>query len=205
MRKTILWVAAALVLIAIPAVIGLVALRDDSSSSDRRAGALVAPGNTSAAAQLQLTSNVGMTEIKDVIVVNDFSLGVENPTTIGSATGGAGAGKVKFNEFQIKKTTDNASPAFFKNLAAGAHYKKAVLTVRKPGSGKPYMTYTFETVFTTKIDWSGPGDEGPEESITFVYGKLVVQSDGTNADGKTATVTSGWNQITNKSDDQVSP
>ena len=27
-------------------------------------------------------------------------------------------------------------------------------------------------MFTTKIDWSGPGDEGPEESITFVYGKL---------------------------------
>ena len=21
-----------------------------------------------------------------------------------------------------------------------------------------------------KIDWSGPGDEGPEESITFVWG-----------------------------------
>lgn len=27
----------------------------------------------------------------------DFSFGVENPTTIGSATGGAGAGKIKFN------------------------------------------------------------------------------------------------------------
>jgi hypothetical protein len=67
------------------------------------------------------------------------------------------------------------------------------------------MTYTFETVFTTKIDWSGPGDEGPEESIAFVYGKLVVQSDGTNADGKTATVTSGWNQVLNKSDDVVNP
>src|SRR5262245_6539865 len=29
----------------------------------------------------------------------DFSFGLENPTTIGSATGGAGAGKIKFNEF----------------------------------------------------------------------------------------------------------
>ena len=27
--------------------------------------------------------------------IKDFSLGVENPTTIGSATGGAGAGKIK--------------------------------------------------------------------------------------------------------------
>jgi hypothetical protein len=27
--------------------------------------------------------------------IKDFSFGVENPTTIGSATGGAGAGKIK--------------------------------------------------------------------------------------------------------------
>ena len=33
--------------------------------------------------------------------IKDFSFGVENPTTIGSATGGAGAGKIKFDEFQI--------------------------------------------------------------------------------------------------------
>src|SRR2546423_9122241 len=42
--------------------------------------------------------------------IKDFSFGVENPTTIGSATGGAGAGKIKFNEFTIKKTTDVSSP-----------------------------------------------------------------------------------------------
>jgi hypothetical protein len=40
------------------------------------------------------------------------------------------------------------------------------------GDGKPFLQFKFDTVFTTKIDWSGPGDEGPEESITFVYGKL---------------------------------
>jgi len=42
---------------------------------------------------------------KDEHEISDFSFGVENPTTIGSATGGAGAGKIKFNEFTIKKTT----------------------------------------------------------------------------------------------------
>ena len=31
--------------------------------------------------------------------LNQVVGGVENPTTIGSATGGAGAGKIKFNEF----------------------------------------------------------------------------------------------------------
>jgi hypothetical protein len=38
--------------------------------------------------------------------IKDFSFGVENPTTIGSATGGAGTGKARFNEFTIKRTID---------------------------------------------------------------------------------------------------
>jgi type VI protein secretion system component Hcp len=114
---------------------------------------------------------------KPAFEIKDFSFGVENPTTIGSATGGAGAGKVKFNEFTIKTTTDSASPAFFTNGAVGAHYKTVTIEVRKAGgsplsAGKPYLQYKFSTVFTTKIDWSGPGDEGPEESITFEFGKL---------------------------------
>jgi hypothetical protein len=45
---------------------------------------------------------------------------------------------------------------------------------RQGGLGKPILRFHFETVFTTKIDWSGPGDEGQEESITFVYGKMGV-------------------------------
>ena len=112
--------------------------------------------------------------------IKSFSFGVENPTTIGSATGGAGAGKIKFNEFTIKKTSDSASPFFFLNAATGAHYKTVTIQMRKAGgdpqsAGKPFLIYKFGTVFTTKIDWSGPGDEGPEESITFVYGQFVVQ------------------------------
>jgi type VI secretion system secreted protein Hcp len=119
-------------------------------------------------------------EIKRAFEIKDFSFGVENPTSIGSATGGAGAGKIKFNEFTIKKTTDSASPAFFKNCCAGAHYSEVVIEMRKAGgdpvnNGKPFLEFKFDTVFTTKIDWSGPSDEGPEESITFVYGKLGVK------------------------------
>jgi len=111
--------------------------------------------------------------------IKNFSFSVENPTTIGSATGGAGAGKIKFNDFTIKRTVDSASPLFFQKCATGEHYPKVTLTMRKAGgdpssAGTPFLTYTFGTVFTTKIDWSGPGDEGPEESITFVYGDLAV-------------------------------
>ena len=104
--------------------------------------------------------------------IKDFSFGAENPTTIGSATGVAGAGKVKFNEFTIKKTTDSASPLFRRSLARGQHFAQVKLEMRKAG-GDP-ATYTFSDVSVSKVSWSGPGDEGPEESITFVYGQVAV-------------------------------
>jgi len=56
-----------------------------------------------------------------------------HPTTIGSATGGAGAGKVKFNEFTIHKTTDRASPTLYKNVSTGKHFNNVSLHVRKAG------------------------------------------------------------------------
>jgi type VI secretion system secreted protein Hcp len=145
-------------------------------------------------------SAVGAFEIKD------FSFDAENPTTIGSATGGAGAGKAKFGEFNITKLTDAASPNFFMNCVAGAHYDKVTLALRKAGAnpnttGDPFMTYKFGTVFTTKIGWDGPGDEGANEKISFAYGSLEIKyfiqkKDGT-MDGKIPP--QGWSQILNKS------
>lgn len=199
MSRKILWIVAAVALIAIPAVIGLVALRgDDSASSARRAGALVAPGGATAY-QLQLTQALaGTPEIKEAIEVDSFSWGATNPTTIGSATGGAGAGKIKFNELTINKKVDRASPLFFKQMASGAHYKTAVLTLRKAGEKEPYMTYTMDTVWVSKMNNDGGSPEVADEEITFVYGKVLVQSNDRNADGSLAPpVQMGWDQITN--------
>jgi YD repeat-containing protein len=111
--------------------------------------------------------------------IKDWSFEVTNKSTIGSATGGAGGGKAEFGEFTITKTADKSSAEFFKNCCAGAHYKTVTLQVRKAGgsgekSGKPYLVYKFSTVFTTKISWSGAGDEAPEENITFVYGAMKI-------------------------------
>jgi type VI secretion system secreted protein Hcp len=128
----------------------------------------------------QVPQTIGtMTVDGKAFEIHDFDFSVENPTTIGSATGGAGAGKIKFNEFTIKKSADTASLPFFNNLLGGNNYQNVTVAVRKAGgdprsAGVPYLTFKFDTVFTTKIDWSGPGDEGPEESITFVYGQLEV-------------------------------
>lgn len=135
--------------------------------------------------------------------IKEFSFDIENTSTIGSATSGAGGGKAKFNEFTIKKPTDSASSMFFRNCCAGIHYKTAILAVRKSGgdvsaAGKPYLEYAFGLVFTTKIEWSGPGDEGPEESITFAFGKLGIRYWKQDEDGQITTKrVVGWDQVTN--------
>ena len=141
---------------------------------------------------------------KGAFEIKEFSFDIENPHSLGSATGGGGSGKVKFNEFTIKKPTDVASCYFFKNCAAGAHYKEVVLAIRKAGgdpktAGKPYLEFHFGTVFTTKIEWSGPGDEGPEESITFAFGALRIFYRKQDKTGKLADVPLDmcWNQVTN--------
>jgi type VI secretion system secreted protein Hcp len=137
--------------------------------------------------------------------IKSFKFDIENKTSLGSATSGAGGGKVQFNQFTIEKNTDSATPIFFKNCALGAHYKKAFLAIRKSGgdqaaAGKPYLVFTFGLVYTTKIDWGGPGDDfGPTENITFAYGALKIEYWKQAKDGKMTPVKeTEWNQLTNK-------
>ena len=155
---------------------------DQNTSTDSTTGNVL-PCNTSSQTHtgsfLTIDGINGPNGKSCLFEIKDFSFGVENPTTIGSATGGAGAGKAAFHEFQITKNSDSASPILFQHVANGQHFNNITLTMRKAGgdpqSGQAFLVYKFGTVFTTKIDWSGPGDEGPQEQITFVYGKLAVQ------------------------------
>src|SRR5438093_915744 len=54
--------------------------------------------------------------------IKDFSFSIENPSTIGSATSGAGAGKAKFNEVEITKTPDKASPTRWPACGRGPEF-----------------------------------------------------------------------------------
>jgi len=135
--------------------------------------------------------------------IKDFSINVEHGQTLGSATTGAGGGKVKFGEFTVKRPTDSASSIFFRNCCAGMHYESAVVAIRKAGgdmetAGSPYLYFGFGTVFTTKVEWSGPNDDGPEESVTFVFGKFGVRYWRQDKDGSlTGKQDADWDQTKN--------
>jgi type VI protein secretion system component Hcp len=50
--------------------------------------------------------------------------------------------------------------------------------MRKAGGdpkAAPYLRYTFETVFVTKINWGGSGDDIPSEHVTFQFGQVAIK------------------------------
>jgi len=136
------------------------------------------------------------------VEIREFSFGVENLTTVGSATSGAGAGKTTFNEFSIAKPVDKLSRSLFQISSVGGHLARAQLYLRKAGAttdARPYLAYGFDMVFISKIDWSGSlGDDEPNERVTFVYGALALGYYPQKADGTfDVPVKSAWSVVSN--------
>lgn len=196
-----------LVLVAALAVMSLTAcMGDDDNSSarqQRRTAALGPSGGAGQEYQLTIESVAPAPQVTatgEAINVESFSWDATNPTTIGSATGGASTSKIKFNEFVIKKTVDKTSPKFFQTMAVGAHYKKATLSVRKAGAKEPYYEIRFSTVFVSNIANAGDNPNVPMESITLVYGAMETVARGLQelGDPEGPPVQYGWDQVTNK-------
>ncbi|HEX7653674.1 MAG TPA: type VI secretion system tube protein Hcp [Verrucomicrobiae bacterium] len=135
--------------------------------------------------------------------LKQFDFGVQNPATIGSTTGGAGTGKASFTEFKLSKTVDSVSPALFKILSSGAHFKSARLVIRKSGGATakpdPYLQYEFNTVFATAQHWGGSaGDDTPQEDVTLAVGEILISYKVQNPDGTLGKATTGgWSVISN--------
>lgn len=184
MRKRILWIAAALVLIAIPAVIGLVALRGDdgSPSATRRAGALV---DLKMAGQQTAVLDVGaIAPGGQLIVVESWSWGEANAASGDRSTAGATAGKAMFNDFSFTKGVDDGSAGLLKACATGQHLPLVTLTLRKPARGpQPYMTIKFTDVIVSSVQQSGGGGDVPTESVSLNYAKIEFSHAEITADG----------------------
>ncbi len=59
-----------------------------------------------------------------LFALTDFSFGDQQVTSIGSATGSAGAGKVTFDPLKLSFDQPALDPVLFKMLAAGTHFKE---------------------------------------------------------------------------------
>jgi len=132
--------------------------------------------------------------------IQTFSFAVVQSETSGSGTGGASAGKAKFEEFQIERNVDQASCPIFNACTAGAHFPTVCLAIRKSG-GSPllYLQYCFRQVFVTSISWSGGGgDEGFKETVKFKFGAMGIRYIQQTATGGEGTkMEAAWNTTTN--------
>jgi type VI secretion system secreted protein Hcp len=110
--------------------------------------------------------------------IQSFSLGANNPSTIGAGGGGGGAGKVSISSFNITKRSDSASPKLFNTCCQGDHYATAVVTLNKSAGKAPidFIKYEFEEVYVDNIQWSGAtgGDDTPMENVSFSFAKITV-------------------------------
>ena len=133
--------------------------------------------------------------------LSSFSFDTTSTRSIGSATGGAGAGKVHFEKFQFVKRIDKYSSVLFKDLAAGTVIKEAQLVVRRPsatGKQVPVAQYVLKDVVLTDLHVAGESSV-PTETFQGLYGAISFVVYEQTATGTTkAGPPQGWNQITNQ-------
>jgi hypothetical protein len=96
-----------------------------------------------------------------VVGIRQFSVGAENPASVGSAATGAGTGKAVLTELLIEKSVDTMSRALFALSATGGHLAKMQLYLRKAGVAEASRTSS-----TVSIWSSFPRSTGVSAALT---------------------------------------
>lgn len=136
------------------------------------------------------------------IVVQYYNFGVANTASIGSATGGAGAGKATFSDFTFTTAMSAASPKLLQACASGQHFPEALLTLRRTGGKGPleFCKVTLKEVFISSYQDAGASSENiPTESVALAFAVIkfeFVAQDASGAPGKTAA--GGWDRAKNQ-------
>ncbi len=136
---------------------------------------------------------------KDEINIHSFTFGVHQ-TGASSAGGGSGAGKAHFDDIQISKAADLASPNLMLACATGQHIKEAVITVRKAGGQQEeFYIITLSDLIVSSMQNTGTGSDNPTEMLTMNYSKVKFDYKPQKADGTLGGVsTAGYDIKANK-------
>ena len=119
-----------------------------------------------------------------------WSWGATNPTTIGGASGGAGAGKVKLQDFHLTKRINPLSTELLQAVATGTHFQDVVISLPIGGPGSPFaIRYELDPVFVSSFQQSG-GADSSTESVSLSFG-AIKQTIGNSSQF-------GWDSTTNE-------
>jgi type VI protein secretion system component Hcp len=186
MKRSAMWIAAVLVLVATPAVLGLVVLRDNDGAGDRRQAALgpVDPGTpTDTLVIPPITStSVG-------IIVESYSWGLNVPYAY-SPTSGATSGRATFQPLTITKGLDATSAGLFLQAAKGLPLASAILRLNGGNGGM----YELSNVFISEVSHAGG-----KEQLSLNYSKIKFTAPTGDKGAGTGSVPSGtWDIATAK-------
>ena len=136
------------------------------------------------------------------IELESYSFGGSQQSTQAHG-GGAGAGKVSFQDFHFTAKAGTDSPVVFGYMCEGEHIKKVELhAVKVGGKGAKmiFMKIVLENAFMSGFqlsDSSGGGD--PTGSYSLNFAKATYTYTGQKDDGsKAADITKGWDTKLNK-------
>ena len=138
---------------------------------------------------------------KDEIEVMSYSWGLSQSGTLAFG-GGAGAGKVQFQDFHFTSSLSKASPLLFLGCATGEHIKDAVLTARRSGEERQeFLVIKMNDILISSYQTGGSSgsDAVPTDSFSLNFAKVEYAYTPFDETGKPGqTVTAGWDLKLNK-------
>jgi type VI secretion system secreted protein Hcp len=110
--------------------------------------------------------------------------------SIGSQTGGAGAGRATFNNFTVTKAIDASSPVLFQASVQGKHFANAILTLSNSS-----MTMHLSEVFVSSVEVKNDGIGAPTvELVGFEFAEIRISSPRESSGTPTPV---NWNIVSN--------
>ncbi|TZG32235.1 MULTISPECIES: type VI secretion system tube protein Hcp [Agrobacterium] len=144
---------------------------------------------------------------KRAFELKNFDFTIKNKISIGSYTGGGGAGKADFDPVTVEKRTDTGSCGLFSALCSGKHFDEAILELRRSGgsnssSGTTFMKVHFKMVMIADMNWTA-GEDSADEKIQFEYGAIKIEYFRQAKDGRMTKASGGqgetkWSRVMNR-------
>jgi type VI secretion system secreted protein Hcp len=125
--------------------------------------------------------------------VKSFRFGGKN--TISTGGGGAGAGKVAFDDVRFQKLYDSSSPTLMLRMASGQHLPSVTFTFRRPGAnGATFLTYKLSDVVVTSYVQGGDKQRPLLENVELNFAKVEITFQPATGDP----VRTGWDVKSNQ-------
>ena len=129
---------------------------------------------------------------KDQIDILSYSWGATQSGSPGFG-GGAGAGKVQFQDFHFTTRVGTASPQLFLGCATGEHFKSAILTTRKAGGAQQdFLIIKLNDVLVTSYQNGGAsGGDVPTDQFSLNFAQINYEFKEQKEDGSLVPGSSG--------------